>query len=177
MKNASMVGWMLCALLSPAAFAQADKVLEGKDVTESALVNALTPEPRSRSIRITRDGAPAAPAKSPSASLLITFETNSAQLTPRSKEQLEVVGRALKSDKLAEFRFSIEGHADPRGNDAANLRLSQLRAESVAGYFAERQQIDRNRLKPVGKGQTELLNVAGSASPHKHHVHVRTLTE
>src|SRR6187455_1643365 len=53
MKNASMVGWMLCALLSPVAFAQADKVLEGKDVTESALVNALTPEPqmRTRSIK------------------------------------------------------------------------------------------------------------------------------
>ena len=179
MKNASLIGWVLCALLSPVAFAQADKVLEGKDVTESALVNALTPDPqmRTRSIKITRDGAPAAPAKSPSASLLITFETNSAQLTPKSKEALEVVGRALKSDKLAEFRFSIEGHADPRGNEASNLRLSQLRAESVAGYLAERQQIDRNRLKPVGKGQTELLNVANPAAPENRRVTIRTLTE
>ena len=179
MKNARMMGFMLCALMSPAVFAQADKVLEGKDVTESALVNALTPEPqmRTRSIKITRDGAPVAPSKSPSASLLITFETNSAQLTSRSKESLDVVGRALKSDKLAEFRFSIEGHADPRGNEASNLRLSQLRAESVAGYLAERQQIDRNRLKPVGKGQSELMNVANPAAPENRRVTIRTITE
>lgn len=178
MKYLRSIGWMLCACAAQAVFAQADKVLEGKDINESALVNALTPEPqmRTRSLKVTRDAA-AIPVKSPSASLLITFETNSAQLTPKAKESLDVVGRALNSEKLAEFRFSIEGHADPRGGEAANLRLSQARAESVAAYLAEIQKIDRARLKPVGKGQSELMNVSNPIAPENRRVTIKTILE
>lgn len=179
MNTVRFIGLLLCALASQAAFAQADKVLQGKDINESALVNALTPEPqmRTRSLRITREGDTGTPAKAPSASLLITFETNSAQLTPAAKESLEVVARALKSEKLANFRFSIEGHADPRGGEATNLRLSQSRAESVAAYLAEIQKIDRTRLKPVGKGQSELLNVSNPIAPENRRVTIKTLVE
>jgi outer membrane protein OmpA-like peptidoglycan-associated protein len=180
MKNLRLFGWILCACASQVVFAQAEKVLEGKDINESALVNALTPEPqmRTRSLKVTREGGAAAiPVKSPSASLLITFETNSAQLTPKAKESLDVVGRALKSDKLSEFRFSIEGHADPRGGEATNLRLSQSRAESVAAYLADTQKIDRARLKPVGKGQSELMNTSNPIAPENRRVTIKTLVE
>jgi outer membrane protein OmpA-like peptidoglycan-associated protein len=130
---------------------------------------------RTRSIRVTREGQPSAPA--PSASLLITFETNSAQLTPQARKSLEVVGRALKSEKLADFRFSIEGHADPRGTEAANLRLSQARAESVVAYLVDSQSIDRARLKAVGKGQSELMNVSNPIAPENRRVTIKTVTD
>jgi len=173
MRIALVVAAVACALAPIASFAQAPNVINEKDVNEQALVNMLTPEPRSRSIKVTRDGKPVPP---PSASLLITFETNSAQLTPQARQSLDVVGRALKAEKLAEFRFAVEGHADPRGNPESNLKLSQARAESVAAYLSQ-QQIDRARLKPVGKGSSELMNTAVPAAPENRRVTIKTLTE
>jgi len=173
MKTTLILASALYALAPAASLAQAGKVINEKDVNEQALVNMLTPEPRTRSIKVTRDQPPAPP---PSASLLITFETNSAQLTPQARQSLDVVGRALKADKLADFRFAIEGHADPRGNADSNLRLSQARAESVAVYLSQ-QQIDRARLKPVGKGSAELMNTAQPAAPENRRVTIKTLTE
>jgi outer membrane protein OmpA-like peptidoglycan-associated protein len=185
MKIGTMVGLALCLAAPAAGWAQGDKLLRGKDITESALIDALTPaepEIRTRSIKILREdaggGAKSLPPPKPaSASLLITFETKSAELTPRSRQSLDVVARALKSDKLTEFKFSIEGHADPRGGDDLNLRLSQSRAESVVNYLAEQHGIDRERLKPVGKGTTELLNATRPDAPENRRVTIKTLVE
>jgi outer membrane protein OmpA-like peptidoglycan-associated protein len=154
--------------------AQPAPVINEKDVSESSLVNMLTPPPRTRSIKVTRDGKPEPP---PSASLLITFETNSAQLTPQAQKSLEVVGRALKNEKLNDFHFAIEGHADPRGNPDSNMKLSQKRAESVAAFLEQAQQIPAARLKPVGKGQTELMNTSNPAAPENRRVTIKTLTD
>jgi outer membrane protein OmpA-like peptidoglycan-associated protein len=173
MKRVHVIGIALCAMAPALLFAQAGKVLSEKEVNEQSLVNMLTPDMRTRSIKVTRDGPPP---PAPSASLLITFETNSAQLTPQARQSLGVVARALKSDKLSDFRFSIEGHADPRGTEAANLKLSQARAESVVAYLVE-QQIDGARLKPVGKGQSELMNVSNPIAPENRRVTIKTLTD
>lgn len=161
------------ALLLAAGLACAEDpattVLKGNAVTESNLVDALTPEDAlvvTRSLRVQRDnpvkpGAAAAdkPRKA-SASLLITFETNSAELMPQAKKQLDVVAAALRNDKLAEYSFNVEGHADPRGTHDGNLTLSQQRAESVRSYLVTQHSIDPKRLKAVGKGDAELLNKA-----------------
>ena len=173
MKKSVLVFGSVLFALTPAAFAQTGKVINEKDVNEASLVDMLTPPPVTRSIKVTRDQPPAAP---PSASLLITFETNSSQLTPQAKQSLEVVGRALKSQKLSDFRFAIEGHADPRGKADANLKLSQSRAESVAAFLAEQQQIDKGRLQPVGKGSSELMNTSNVAAPENRRVTIKTLT-
>ncbi|MBC7944723.1 MAG: OmpA family protein [Burkholderiales bacterium] len=156
MKTRSLV-FLLAAFAMPAA-AESGKVLQGEQITESALIEALTPTEniRTRSIRVTRDQAePAQPAK---ASLLIIFDTNSANLTPRAKHSLDAVGRALKSDDLAEFKFVIEGHADPRGGPELNQRLSQARAESVRQYLVRAHGVEERRMGAVGKGDSELMN-------------------
>jgi outer membrane protein OmpA-like peptidoglycan-associated protein len=170
--NASRIAACVFCLLAPTVLAQG-KVLQGKEISESALVDALTPEPRSRSIRVTREAPPPAPA----ASLLITFETNSAELTPEARQSLDVVGQALRSDKLSSLTFTIEGHADPRGTEAGNLKLSQARAESVVGYLVKTRGIDRARLKPVGKGQAELMNTENPIAPENRRVTIKTVTE
>lgn len=167
------------------ALAQTTTVLKGKDVTESALIQALTPsqaeaaedEPvRTRSIRVTRDIAPPAkPVKAASASLLITFEPNSADLTARARQSLDVVGQALSSNKLADFRFAIQGHADPSGQSEANLKLSQLRAESVRQYLVQSSHIDDSRLEAVGKGDSEPLNTSNPTSPENRRVTIVNL--
>lgn len=197
MNHSTLRRHLLLALLGAgvAAGAQAEPMLKGKDITEKNLIEALTPGPddeaevRTRSIKVTRDApnakpgeaaikqAARAPERKPSASLLITFETNSAQLTSRAKTSLDIVGKALQADKLAEFKFSIEGHADPRGTSDDNLKLSQARAESVVNYLASAHGISRDRLQPVGKGSTELANVAKPDAPENRRVTITTLRE
>ena len=123
----------IAAMLAPVALAQ--PVLRGSEITEDRLIDALTPGPdevRTRSIRVERE---APTAKKGAASLLITFETNSARLSSAAERSLDVVARALQADRLAAFNFSVEGHADPRGGADYNLRLSQARAESVVDYL------------------------------------------
>lgn len=138
----------------------ATTMLKGKGVTESNLVDALTPDESvvTRSLRVQRDTPGQQAARKPSASLLITFETNSAGLTPQAKKQLDVVAAALLNNKLADYSFNVEGHADPRGSHDLNLSLSQQRAESVRAYLVSAHAIDAKRLKAVGKGDSELLN-------------------
>lgn len=162
------------------AMAQEGPVMKEGQVDVNTLVDALTPkEPiRTRSIRIVRDDAGSvavspAPAK---AHLLITFNTNSAELTPSARQSLEAVGQALASDKLAAARFAIEGHADPRGAAAANLKLSQLRAQSVRDYLVSKMQIDRSRLDAVGKGSQELMNKSNPEAPENRRVTVVNLS-
>lgn len=175
-----LVSMVTLVLISLPAIAQSGKVLKGQEITESALIDALTQNEgiRTRSIRVMRDdesgGAVVKPA---SASLLITFETNSANLTARAKQSLDVVGQALSSNKLSDFRFAIEGHADPRGVSAANLKLSQLRAESVRQYLIMNNHIDNNRLEAIGKGDRELLNRSNPIAPENRRVTIVNLSQ
>ncbi|SFU99493.1 OmpA family protein [Pseudoduganella namucuonensis] len=173
------------ALALPATAQTTAKVLNEQDLTEGALIEALTPASPAeapvltRSIRVDAEDAPpsgaGAGATRPSASLLITFETNSASLTARAKHMLNVVGEALRSDKLGAFRFAIQGHADPRGSPAANLRLSQLRAESVRNYLVRNERVEDQRLQAVGKGDTELMNKADPIAPENRRVTIVNL--
>lgn len=173
----------LVATLCATAWAEeGTTLLKGNKVTESNLLEALTPAPEpvvTRSLKVSRDnsaGVLAAPKKKPSASLLITFETNSSELTAAAKQQLDVVAAALKNDRLAEYNFNVEGHADPRGNTDANRVLSQQRAESVRAYLVAQHSIAAERLKAEGKGDTDLLNRKVLAAPENRRVTIVTNT-
>lgn len=197
-----------CAMLfvSTALVAQTNDVLQQKDVTPNALINALTPAApatnaaeasagapaeagseaasaastvRTRSFKIVKNqpAASKGPAKSASASLMITFETESARLTQDSRRILDNLATALNSDKLASFKFNIEGHADSRGNADKNLKLSEERAASVRQYLMSQHQIDGGRLISIGKGDTEQLNPGNPSAPENRRVRVVTVTE
>src|SRR5207247_2604224 len=88
--------------------AAAQQVLQGQEITESALIEALTPAPAPILTR-SLSAAPAAAPKPAKAALLITFETNATALTTGAKRELDIVGRALNTNKLADFKFVIEG--------------------------------------------------------------------
>ena len=156
-------------------------LLKGNKVTESNLLDALTPPPEpvlTRSLKVSRStDAVLAPKKKASASLLITFETNSAELTASAKEQLDVVAAALKNDRLADYSFNVEGHAEPRGLADANLLLSQQRAATVRSYLESTHHIAAERLKAEGKGDTDLLNRKVPAAPENRRVTIVTNTQ
>jgi len=159
----------------------AQDVLKGDQVTEDKLLEALSPDPgvQKRSLRVkataSRPGA-TQPAR-PSASLLITFQTASAELTANARQQLDVVGAALKNARLAAYKFTVEGHADPRGDPASNLVLSKNRAGSVRSYLVDSHGIDPARLVAEGKGDRELLNHAQPAAPENRRVTIVTQLE
>src|SRR5688572_9608306 len=122
MRSSVLVLVLAAAFAPQLAVGQTEALLKEGEVTEGALVEALAPYATTRSLR------PTAPAR---ASLLITFETNSARLTAAAERALDTVGAALKSERLQDRSFVIEGHADRRGRAAANQRLSAARANAV----------------------------------------------
>lgn len=166
-----LLGAVLIALGGTVIAQEAAPIFRGTP-TESALIEALTPEPRTRSIVPVPNAPPPKPA---AASLLITFETNSAALTPRSKSTLDVVGRALNRDQLRDYKFRVEGHADPRGTHQHNLALSQARAESVREYLVANQGVEKSRLIPEGKGDREPVNRENIAAPENRRVTIVNL--
>lgn len=184
------------ALFGP-TLARADgaPLLRDKEVTEARILQALTPEVApaaataaagdsgdvdvqvgTRSLRVSsaKTNLTAAPKKKASASLLITFETNSAALTSRSKEQLDVLAAALKNDRLKDFSFSVEGHADARGSSDVNMALSMDRAASVRNYLVTVQNVPEAKLQAVGKGDTEPMNSKDVAAPENRRVTIVT---
>ncbi len=182
----ALMGSCLAASLITLNAQAQDVLLKGSQVTESALIDALTidgpqaPEgAKTRGFRAaarTPDNAatPAKP-KAGKASLLITFATNSTDLTSETMATLDVLARALQSDALAGFIFKVEGHADPRGDAALNMVLSQERAESVAKYLVSKHAILPERLEAVGKGSTELMNRSRVEAPENRRVTIVTV--
>jgi outer membrane protein OmpA-like peptidoglycan-associated protein len=161
---------LLFAVVAGAALAQS-KPLREDQITESAVAEALgVGADRASGVR-TRGFRAAAPASGKrEAPLLITFVSDSADLMPAAKRALDTVARVLRSDKLAQSSFRVEGHADPSGDDAHNQVLSQQRAESVVGYLVTEHGIDPARLQAVGKGSTELLNKTDKTAPENRRV-------
>jgi outer membrane protein OmpA-like peptidoglycan-associated protein len=165
---------MICCLLA-AGFAapvgaQEGAVLQGEAITESALIEALTPAPAPVLTRGIDQKAPAPAPKPTKAALLITFETNATVLTPAARRELDVVGRALNTRQLSDFKFMIEGHADPRGTSERNQKLSEGRAEAVRRYLIQSQGVREDRLKAVGKGDREPLKPGDPAAPENRRV-------
>lgn len=184
MKLPSRIATLAFAALLAAGTAQADeKVLREGQVTQQALIDALAPAPaasaaeapdgtRTRSFRpaVRVAGTAAAAAQPGKANILVTFVTNSADLTGSAKKALDVLAAAMKSDKLATVKFTIEGHADPRGNDDANQKLSQARAESVREYLVASHGVAAERVNAVGKGSSALLKPNEPAAPENRRV-------
>lgn len=167
-----------CVLTASGPASLAQPVFRGT-VTERELVDALTPKREvtdacppgatCRNINVKAASAPA-PSKPAGASLLITFATNSAELTAQARRSLDLVARALASSELSSYRFVIEGHADKRGTDEENDALSQARAEAVRDYLVSVHGISEDRLDPVGKGNREPANRHNVTAPENRRV-------
>ncbi len=82
----------------------------------------------------------------------VYFETASARLLPESEETLREVDRTL--EKFPELRVEIEGHTDTRGAARYNLRLSQLRAESVRAFLLANAHLEAENFTAKGYGET-----------------------
>ena len=90
----------------------------------------------------------------------VNFATNSSQLTLNSKTILDGVANALS--EWPDVKVEVGGHTDSRGNDTANVKLSQARAETVMKYLGSKG-IDLSRLSARGSGET--MPIADNETP------------
>lgn len=103
--------------------------------------NGGCPEIRKETIRAVEKAAKA-----------IFFETGKATIRKSSFNSLDAIAVVLKSD--TSLYADIEGHTDNVGEDAANLSLSQRRAQAVMDYVISRG-IDVIRLTARGLGASQ----------------------
>jgi len=75
-----------------------------------------------------------------------------AAIDPISDRALAELAQALAPHPA--WRFTVEGHTDSVGTDAANQTLSTRRAEAVRARLAERHRVDTRRWGAVGYGAT-----------------------
>lgn len=67
--------------------------------------------------------------------LRLNFGLGSAALSESAQAQMRIFAEALRRPQLANARVRIEGHTDSSGGRAANLALSQRRAQAVADFL------------------------------------------
>ncbi len=97
----------------------------------------------------------------------VQFEYGSANLTADSKNILDttLIKMCLKNPELI---IEVAAHTDNVGSDAANLKLSQKRAESILEYI-KLKGLDKSHFVSVGYGETKPIapntNPDGSDNP------------
>ena len=83
----------------------------------------------------------------------VLFCFASYRLTPKAKEILKEMARAINAPQLKEAGFEIQGHTDSTGPETYNLRLSQRRAQAVRRFLVSKCGISASRLSARGYGE------------------------
>ncbi|MBA4396822.1 MAG: hypothetical protein C0394_05505 [Syntrophus sp. (in: bacteria)] len=85
-----------------------------------------------------------------SIALKVEFDTNKAIVKQKYDKEIKRVADFMT--KYPSTKAVIEGHTDNVGKEAANVKLSQRRADSIKEYLVKKFKIDGARLKAVGYG-------------------------
>ncbi len=89
----------------------------------------------------------------------INFESSKAIIKADSMPLIDALAKASKD--CAGTVIEVAGHTDQQGGDAANMRLSEERANAVVAALTERG-VAKERLSPKGYGETKLLDQAST---------------
>lgn len=109
----------------------------------------------------------------------ITFDTASSAITPDQAGQLATLGKVIRDsiDRDPREIYMIEGYTDAIGSDAANLALSDPRAESVALALTEYFLVPPENMVVQGYGEQFLLVPTQAAERENRRVAVRRITD
>jgi outer membrane protein OmpA-like peptidoglycan-associated protein len=143
----------LALLALPAATRAESRHVEmfsGPPPSASELARMLFP-PKTRAIRMHGDEAPRA------VGFPIQFAFDSSEILPQSRPYLDEVGQMMKLEAASGRGLAVEGHTDSTGTEPYNQGLSRRRAESVVQYLTRVHGVERARLQPAGKGESEPL--------------------
>ena len=113
----------------------------------------------------------------PSINLRVSFAFNSARLDNESMLTLDVLGRALSSEKL---RGQVHRGRRPHGREghggSTTTRLSQRRAAAVVGYLVRNFTLDRSLVSSTGMGERQLLDSDDPEAAVNRRVEIRNVT-
>lgn len=85
----------------------------------------------------------------------ILFDVNKSTIKPESMGALNEIAKLMKAHN--DLKFEIDGHTDSDGNDDANMKLSQSRADAVKEQLVKLG-IDENRLATKGFGESKPID-------------------
>lgn len=102
----------------------------------------------------------------------VTFDFNSARLTPQGRRQLDELARAFEQGRLIGRPVTIAGHTDARGSVDYNRALSVRRAEAAKDYLAQEHNWPVRLMNPVGHGMSQLLGDKSRYSPEQRRVEI-----
>ena len=86
----------------------------------------------------------------------IYYDYNSARIKTAARKELDKLIYLLKTNPS--MIVELGSHTDARGKAEYNQKLSQSRAESAVKYIIDKGEIDVNRIKAKGYGETNLVN-------------------
>jgi OOP family OmpA-OmpF porin len=89
-----------------------------------------------------------------------SFEFNSANLKPAAYPELDKLLEQMKEFPMS--RWKVVGYTDNVGSEDGNIKMSQMRAESVLNYFVSRG-IPKVRFEVLGKGSSN--PIADNSTP------------
>lgn len=104
----------------------------------------------------------------------IYYELNKFTVTLEGELILDKVITILNANP--NVNLEVISHTDSRGEDGANLTLSQKRSNAVTDYLSSKG-IDKARLKAIGKGESDIKNRCGNGiecSDKEHEFNRRT---
>lgn len=94
----------------------------------------------------------------------IEFDTGTAVLKAESAPLIDAIGAALAP--CAGTMIEVAGHTDTRGDDAANMRLSEQRANTVVQALAAKN-VPVSRMVAKGYGETKPAQAGESAAANQ----------
>ena len=80
----------------------------------------------------------------------VGFKPSQTEMDAAAKEQLDTLAAEIHGSKG--YVLEVQGFADPRGSQQANLELSRQRAGAVVRYLSEKHEVPLFRMRTLGMG-------------------------
>jgi outer membrane protein OmpA-like peptidoglycan-associated protein len=111
-------------------------------------------------------------ADKPNIDLEITFDYNSADISPASLPSVQALGKALSDPNLKGSTFVVAGYTDAAGGETYNQDLSERRADTIKRYLTDKYGIVGSDLVTVGYGKSRPKNPSDPMDPANRRVQV-----
>lgn len=91
-------------------------------------------------------------------SLSVYFRTDSSDIDPENIPRISKLGNFIRT--YPEIQVHLAAHADRRGTDTYNRKLSEKRAMRIRDYLLQ-SGLDRDRIHPYAYGEKEAMSAIG----------------